>query len=213
MPQPSSSIQPEYLHLRQPEPPQKGQLICTSADGLGEGEERREEARADGRAEELLHGVVERALEVGEGDVGVDAEAFELVEDGRVGGVGGVVAVHLAGDDDADGRRLLLHGADLHGRGVGAHEQAVAQGLALLAGDDEGVLGVARGVAGREVERLEVVVVGFDLGADADGVSHAGEDGDELILGADEGVLGSELAAVAGEGDVDGFCVEGAGAG
>jgi hypothetical protein len=59
--------------------------------------------------------VVERALEVGEGDVGVDAEAFDLVEDGRVGGVGGVVAVDLAGDDDADGRRLRDHGADLHG--------------------------------------------------------------------------------------------------
>jgi hypothetical protein len=74
--------------------------------------------------------VVERALEVGEGDVGVDAEAFDLVEDGRVGGVGGVVAVDLAGDDDAQRRRLLLdHGADLHGRGVGAHEQAVAEGL------------------------------------------------------------------------------------
>ena len=52
------------------------------------------------------------------------------MEDGRVGCVGGVVAVDFAGDDDADGRRLLLHGADLDGRGVGAHQQAVAQGLA-----------------------------------------------------------------------------------
>ena len=33
MPQPSSSIQPECLHLRQPLPPQKMQEICTSAEG------------------------------------------------------------------------------------------------------------------------------------------------------------------------------------
>src|SRR6185312_12970637 len=37
MPQPSSSIQPECLHLRQPLPPQKMQLICTSADGSVKG--------------------------------------------------------------------------------------------------------------------------------------------------------------------------------
>ncbi len=78
------------------------------------------------RAEEGLHGVVECALEVGEGDVGVDAEAFDLMEDGGVGGVGGVVAVDFAGDDDADGRGLRDHGADLDGAGVGAHEEAVA---------------------------------------------------------------------------------------
>ena len=48
------------------------------------------------------------------------------MEDGGVGGVGGVVAVDLAGDDDADGRGLRDHGADLDGAGVGAHEEAVA---------------------------------------------------------------------------------------
>src|SRR5215475_5186164 len=48
--------------------------ICA---GFGEGEERGKEARFDARAEELLHGVVERALEVGEGDVGVNAEALD----------------------------------------------------------------------------------------------------------------------------------------
>ena len=94
--------------------------------GFGEGEEAGEEAGFDVGAEEGLHGVVERALEVGEGDVGVDAEAFDLMEDGGVGGVGGVVAVDFAGDDDADGRGLRDHGADLDGAGVGAHEEAVA---------------------------------------------------------------------------------------
>ena len=99
---------------------------------LGEREERGEEARFDRRTEQRLHGVVERALQIAEGDVGVDAEAFDLMKDGRVRGVGGVVAVHLAGNHDAHRRRLLLHGAHLHGRSVGAQQQPVAQRLALL---------------------------------------------------------------------------------
>src|ERR1700744_6673722 len=37
MPQPSSSIHPDCLHLRQPRPPQKMQLICTSAEGSVKG--------------------------------------------------------------------------------------------------------------------------------------------------------------------------------
>src|ERR1700760_4774573 len=37
MPQPRSSIQPDCLHLRQPRPPQKIQLICTSAEGSVKG--------------------------------------------------------------------------------------------------------------------------------------------------------------------------------
>jgi hypothetical protein len=91
---------------------------------FGEGEEAGEEAGFDVVAEEGLHGVIERALEVGEGDVGVDGEAFDLMEDGGVGGVGGVVAVDFAGNDDADGWGLDDHGADLHRAGVGAHEEA-----------------------------------------------------------------------------------------
>ena len=89
--------------------------------GFGEGEEAGEEAGFDVRPEQGFYGVVEGAFEVGEGDVGIDAEAFDLVEDGGVGGVGGVVAMDLAGDDDADGWGLIDHGADLDGRGVGAH--------------------------------------------------------------------------------------------
>src|SRR5580698_6160595 len=75
---------------------------------LGEGKERREETCFDGRAEERFHGVVERALEVAEGDVAVDAKSFDLMEDRRVGGVLRVIAVDLAGNDDANGRRLQL---------------------------------------------------------------------------------------------------------
>ena len=150
--------------------------------------------------------MVERALQVAEGDVGVDAEAFDLVEDGRVGGVGGLIAVDLAGDDQAQRRGLLQHGADLHGRGVGAHQQACVFRFGLLISEDEGVLRIARGVVGWEVERLEVVEVGLDLGTKGDGVAEALEDADDLGGGADEGVLGAEAWGDAGEGYIE--CAE-----
>ena len=65
------------------------------------------------------------------GGTGSGGFAFDLMEDGRVRGVGCVVPVDLAGDDDAHRRRLLLHGADLHRRGVGAQQPGR---LALLLG-------------------------------------------------------------------------------
>ena len=125
------------------------------------------------------------------------------MEDGGVGGVGGVVAVDFAGDDDADGWFLLDHRADLDGAGVGAHEEAVAAGAGLLVGDDEGVLGVAGGVVRGEVEGFEVVEVGFDLGAEVGGVAEMMEDGDDLVHGFEERVRDAGGADGAGEGDVD----------
>jgi hypothetical protein len=73
---------------------------------FGEGKEGREEARFYGGPEQRLHGVVESTLQIAEGDVGADAEAFDLAEDGRVGCVQGIVAMQFAGDHDADRGRL-----------------------------------------------------------------------------------------------------------
>ena len=73
----------------------------------------------------------------------------------------------------------------------------------MLAGDEERVLGVARRVVGRKVQRLEVVVVGLDLRAFAHRVAHGLEDGDDLVQRADDRVLGADGAANAGEGDVE----------
>src|ERR1700722_17012678 len=108
---------------------------------FGKGEEAGEESGLYIRTEERLHRVVERSLEIGEGNVRVNTKSFDLMKDRGVGGVCGVVAVDLAGDDDADRRSLGDHGADLHRAGVGAHEQAVAIGAGLLVGDDEGAPG------------------------------------------------------------------------
>ena len=44
----------------------------------------------------------------------VDDQAFDLVEDRQVAGVGGVPAVAPPGHDRVDRRRLRLHQVDLH---------------------------------------------------------------------------------------------------
>src|SRR3984885_2085577 len=46
--------------------------------GLGKGKERREKASFDAGSEKRLHGVVERAFEIGEGDVRIDTEPLAL---------------------------------------------------------------------------------------------------------------------------------------
>ena len=81
---------------------------------LGEGEEVGAEADFGFVAE---HGAVEEfegAFEVGEADVGVDVEAFELVEDGEVGGVDFIAAIGGAWGDDFNGWGLFLHGCLLY---------------------------------------------------------------------------------------------------
>ena len=82
---------------------------------------------------------------------------------------------------------------------------------AFLIGDDEGILRIARGMARREVHALEVVEVGFDLGTDADGVAQGGENTDDFVERARDGVLGTGEAARAGQSDVDGLGGESSG--
>ncbi len=113
------------------------------------------------------------AEEVGEGDVFVDVEAFDLVEEDVGTAADGLVAVDGAGSDDADGGFVLLHDAELGVGGMGAEEH--------VGGDVEGVLHVAGGMVGGEVEPFVVVVVGVDIGAVLDGEAHAGEDLDDLL--------------------------------
>ena len=127
-------------------------------------------------------------------------EAEALVRDG-------LVAVDAARRDHAERRRLVLHHADLHGRGVGAEEDAAgrrvvgagrAAGGGVRALDPERVLHVARRVLGAEVERGEVGPVGLDLGAGGRLEAHAVEDalgGAERLAQRVDRALGGEHAA------------------
>ena len=95
------------------------------------------------------------------------------------------------------------HGANLHRRGVGAHQQPVARGLCLLIGEHQRVLRVARGVVGREVQRLEVVEIALHLRAQRGGVAEMMEDRDDLVHRLQQRVLDAGRAHAAGQRDVD----------
>ena len=96
MPDPSSSIQPLCLQIRQPLPPQKMQLTYTSALGSVKGKnEGWNLVRTLGPKNAFMawSSVPFRSQKVMPLST---AKPFDLMEDRRVGGVGRVVAVYLA---------------------------------------------------------------------------------------------------------------------
>src|SRR6185369_1026743 len=147
--------------------------------------------------------MIERALEIAEGDVRVHTKPFDLVKDRGVRRIWCVVAVYLAWTDDAHWGPHLLHRADLYRRRVRAQHQAIALLLLLLVGDEERVLGIARRMVRWEIQGFKIVVVAFDFGTLGDGVAHLHEDIDELVENSENRMLNSKRFANAGEGDVD----------
>ena len=158
----------------------------------------------------------QRALQVGERDVLVHRETLDLRELGSVCRVE-IAPVDPTGDDHVERRRMKLHRAHLHRRGVGAQQRVapgaiparVRRGLTCLrsvcgVGDIEGVGSRPRGVRRAVVERVEVVVDGLDLGAFHDGEAEAQEDVFELAPGRAQHVQAPErLRRRARQCDVD----------
>src|SRR6266496_488077 len=87
---------------------------------FGERKERWAETGLHVGAEQRFHRVVERTFQIAEGDVRVNGEALDLMEHRRMAGVGRIVAMHLARNDDANWRLQLLHSANLHRRSMRA---------------------------------------------------------------------------------------------
>jgi hypothetical protein len=73
---------------------------------------------------------------------------------------------------------LRLHGADLHRRGVGAQNLALATVVGL---EKESVVHLAGRMAVGKIERGEIVVVGLDIRTFGDGEAHVGEDRGDLV--------------------------------
>ncbi len=123
----------------------------------------------------------------------VDGETLDLREDRGVGGVEFVGAEGAAGAHDVDRDVAVQHGADLHGRGVGAQHLP-----RTLRGDVEGVLHRARRMVGQEVQGVEVEVLGLDLGAFGDLPAHRDEDIGDLVGDDRDRVAGASARRVAG---------------
>ena len=84
-----------------------------------------------------------------------------------------------------------------------SQKELFAPRLRFLIGKEQSVLRIARGMVRRKVQRLEIVVIGFDHRAFGNGISEVLEDGDNLVLRADDWVLGANGAANAGKGNVE----------
>ena len=82
-------------------------------------------------------------------------------------------------------------------------------GRALLVGDHQRVLRVARRMAGRKVHALEVVVVGLDFGPDAHRIPHRRKHADDLIHRPRDRMLGANQPPRSRQCDVDSFGLEG----
>ena len=90
-----------------------------------------------------------------------DQQPFDLIELKEMARIDRVAPIAAARRDDRDRRLVLLHRANLHRRGVRPQQQRV--------GDKERVEAFARRMSRRNVERVEVVVIGLDFGAEHDG--------------------------------------------
>jgi hypothetical protein len=91
---------------------------------------------------------------------------------------------------------------DLHGRRVRAQQQIRRQ--------VEGVVHVARRVVEREIQRLEVVVIVFDLGTEFDRKSHRNKDVFDLAQDKRNGMVGAGGGTNPRQGDVERFLSNGA---
>ncbi|CDN46047.1 hypothetical protein BN871_KF_00060 [Paenibacillus sp. P22] len=143
---------------------------------LGEREEARAQSDAGLTAEHFLHELEQRSLEIAHADAFGDDKAFDLVELEAVRRIVVVAAVYFAGADDLERSFAAagLHRADLHRGCLRAHQDVL--------GHVERVLHIARRMVFRQVERLEVVVVGFDFRSFRDGITEADENILDLLL-------------------------------
>ncbi len=89
-----------------------------------------------------------------------------------------VAAKGAARDDDPDRRLLRQHRADLHRRGVRAQHQPGAVGAF---GQVKGVVLLAGGMLGRDVECCKVVEILFDMRPLGDDEPHLAKNRDDLV--------------------------------
>ena len=172
------------------------------AGRLGEGEVVGAEPGLGVLAVEALDDFVQGALQIGHGNALVHHHALDLVEHGGVSGVCLVLPVDPAGGDDADGRLAALHGADLHGRGLGAEEDGVILGIVLAGGDIEGVRPLTAWVTLLGVQLGKVVGGKLHLRAFCHVEAHADKDIGDLVDDLGDRVLVTKALLVAGDGDV-----------
>ena len=199
-PHPSSSIHPLSLHVRHPRRRTRSTRPRRCAPGLDEREEVGREPDPRVRAEHRAGERLQRPLQVGERDPLVDREALDLVEHGHVRRVGrrpagtrGPGAITYTGGCWRSMVRICI------ARGLRAQQQVGCAGHVEV----DRVLLAAGGWSARDVEGVEVVLLGLDLGALDHAVAHAGEHVDDPVLDDRQRMERAGPGRPPGQGDVD----------
>src|SRR5215213_2205439 len=135
---------------------------------LGERKVRRAKARHSVWPKHPSQKLRDRALQVRHRDAAIDTQAFDLEEHRIVCGIWSVTTKHTARRDHPDRHATTLHRVDLHGRCLRAKRKPI--------GGIERVLPRARRMVLRNVERIEVIEVLFDLAIVFNSVSERNED-------------------------------------
>ncbi len=139
---------------------------------------------------------MQRALQVGEADVFINDQPFHLMEHWGVGLVV-VVTIDATRRDDADRRRLLLHGTDLHARGLGTQQAGRIKPESV-------VVSTCRVVAW-DIQGIEVMVIVFDFRAGRHGKAELTEETFNTVDSAGDRVQPTVLDTASRQGDIDGF--------
>ena len=154
-------------------------------------------------AEQLADEGEQRSLEVGQRHVLTDDETLDLGEHRRVSEVELIAAVDAARSDQPDRRLMLFHVADLHPRRVRPQQRRRRADRGLdRRGQIQRVLHVASGMLARHVERLEVVILVFELGALDDDEAHSREDRFDAIAKDGQGMAMANRGNASAERDI-----------
>ena len=140
---------------------------------LGKREVGRPKTRDRIVAEHSLEPFGDGAFEMGHRDAFVDAETFELMKHRRVRHVRRVAAKNLTRCENAERHAAAFHRADLYGRCLRSKSKPV--------GRIKRVLRFAGRMSLRNIQSVEIVIIGLDLAVILDRVTHRNENVLDLL--------------------------------
>ena len=171
---------------------------------FGEGEVMRAETDFRLVTEHVASEGGENAFQIGQRDVFIDIQAFDLVEGHAMCRVRRVAAIAATGADDADRRLLRHHRTNLHVRRLRTQENRVlVEIVAFVKIEIELVFGGTRRMVHGGVQRVEIVPHGVDVGAVRDDETHAAEDGDCGVHDKEDGMLVADFRLASGQREVE----------
>src|SRR5262245_53439421 len=135
---------------------------------LSEWEIGRPETRLRLGAEQAVDKLSQSALQVRHGDSSIHAQSFDLIEHWIVCWVGSVAAENSSRRDHAHRRAAALHRVNLHGGGLRSQRKAFSR--------VEGVLRITRRVSFRNIQRVKIIEISFDLAVIFDRVPKGNKD-------------------------------------